>query len=127
MLQNVDEGVLKAQVVAYDYYGPVPDRKLVDTVKTLESLRKMAVGNLDYWSCRVGFKPMSKPEDVERCGLKGQADTEKLLKYLYYKDFRKRLRYRIDKYAKKAELKSAAELVSEVLASYKKKRPMESS
>ena len=127
LLHNASDGVLKAQVVMCDYYGPTnPGDKLASTVTALKSLRKVALTTLDYWSRRVGFLKMSTPEDVERYHLNVRADTVILLDYLQYADFRKRLRYRIDKYAGKGELKSAAELVGEVLASYKK-RPSKSS
>ena len=93
---------------------------LTDKVQELKALRMATLVTLDYWSRRVGFKRMSTPEDAERLHLKQRADTEILLDYLQHEAFRKRLRYRIDKYAKKEELKSIAELVSEVLDSYKK-------
>ena len=119
--QNSADGVLKAQVVAHNYYGLNPEGKLASTVQNLEMLREVVVLDLDYWSRRVGYRPMSKPEDVTRYGLNGRADTDILLGYLTDADFRARLYYRIDKYAKKGELRSAKELVHEVFASYKKR------
>ncbi|MBR3319843.1 hypothetical protein IKG20_00875 [Candidatus Saccharibacteria bacterium] len=122
LLRNAEEGIIPVQKVAYDYFGgPNSDRNLSREIVALDCLRATAVANLDYWSRRVGFKPMSTPGDVKRYHLTRRADTEILLEHLSKPDFRKRIYRRIDKYAKKGESKSPAELVMEVLLSYKKK------
>ena len=119
--RNAADGTLKAQMVAYDYFGPDADNKLAVTVAALDHLRHTAVYNLDYWSRRVGYKRMSTPRDVKVLRLKRRADTEILLDHLSKPDFRKRIYRRIDKYAKKGESKSPAEIVTEILLSYQKK------
>ena len=121
LLRNTEEGIIPVQKVVYDYFGgPNSDRNLSREIVALDCLRVTAIANLDYWSRRVGFKPMSTPEDVKRYHLTRRADTEILLEHLSKPDFRKRIYRRIDKYAKKGELKSPAEIVMEVLLSYKK-------
>lgn len=118
--RNAIDGASKAQVVAYQYYGNNASDKLDDVIGRLEWQMKSAMDNLNYWSREAGFKPMSTPEDVEKYHLDRRADTEILAGYLANADFRKRLYYRIDKYMRKGELKSAAELVDEIKKSYKK-------
>lgn len=119
--ENVDSGVLKTQVVAYKYCGGVnSDRELAERITALNSLRFTAVANLDYWSRRLGYKPMSTPQDVKRYQLKRRSDTEILLDHLSKPEFRKRMYYRIDKYSKSGECRSPAEIVTEVLLSFKK-------
>ena len=119
--ENVDAGVLKTQVVAYKYCGGVnSDRELAERITALNSLRFTAVANLDYWSRRLGYKPMSTPQDVKRYHLERRADTEILLEHLSRPEFRKRMYYRIDKYSRSGECRSPAEIVTEVLLSFKK-------
>ena len=120
--ENVDAGVLKTQVVAYKYCGGVnSDRELAERITALNSLRFTAVANLDYWSRRLGYKPMSTPQDVKRYHLERRADTEILLEHLSRPEFRKRMYYRIDKYSRSGECRSPAEIVTEVLLSFKKR------
>lgn len=120
--ENVEAGTVKAQMVAYKYFsGANADSKLDYEITALNALRLTGVATLDYWSRRVGYKPMSTPQDVKKYSLNKRADTEILLNHLAKPDFRKRIYRRIDKYAKKGELKSPAEVVTEVLLSYKKK------
>lgn len=120
--RNVADGVLKAQKVAYKYFGGAnSDRELAYEIVALDGLRMAAIVNLDFWSKRLGFKPMSTPDDMKRYHLDGRADTVILLDYLSNADFRKRMYYRIDKYTKKGVVKSITEVVLEILASYKKK------
>ena len=121
LLENALDGSFKAQKVADEYFS---DGKLAAKVQAISGMRYTAVMNLDYWSRRVGYKKMSTkydklPEDV-------RPDVEILLDYLQYEFFRKRLRYRIDKCVRDGELKSAAELVTEVLESLRKNPPKSS-
>lgn len=121
MLQNATDGVPKVQMIAYQYYHSDLEGKLTNEISRLKAQQISALVNLQYWSKKVGFKPMSTPDDVEKYHLTGHADTDKLLHYLAYTEFRKRLYYRIDRYSKRGELKSAADLITEVLGSFKKK------
>ena len=121
LLQNADEGVLKAQCVVFDYYKT--ERKLAQAIMATYPLLHAAVHNLDYWSRKVGYKRMSTPDDVKKYNLNRRADTVVLLEHLLKPDFRKRTYRRVDKYAKKKELKSPAEVVTEVLMSYKTRQP----
>lgn len=120
--ENVDAGVLKTQVVAYKYCGGVnSDRELAERITALNNLRFTAVANLDYWSRRLGYKPMSTPQDIKRYHLERRADTEILLKHLSRPEFRKRMYYRIDKYSRSGECRSPAEIVTEVLLSFRRR------
>lgn len=116
LLQNAADGISKVQAVVDKYYSD-SDNQLLGQIKALEAQRKAALENFQYWSTKVGFKPMSTPGDVEKHNLEGRADTTILLNYLNWPAFRTVLYKRIDKYAKKAELKSIANLATEVLQS----------
>lgn len=122
--KNAEEGILKPQKVAYEYFGGAnSDRGLAREIIALDNLRKTALVNLDYWSHRrMGYKPMSTPKDVEMLQLGRRADTEILLDHLSKPDFRDRMYYRIDKYAAKGEPKSPTDVVLEVLRSYQPKK-----
>lgn len=122
LLDNAMGGSPRAQKVIYDYH---PGGELAAKVQALNGMRYTAAMNLDYWSRRVGYKRMSTrydnklPEGV-------RPDVEILLDYLQYEFFRRRLKYRIYKCEKRGELKSAAELVTEVLDSLRKSPPKSS-
>ena len=85
------------------------DAHLYAEIERTRHLANTAAVNLDYWSRRVGFKPMS------------EKDIRVLLGHLYDGDFRKKLQYRISRNVKKHELTSVRDLVIEVLKAQAKK------
>ena len=109
--KNDADGVYPVQQVVYQTFGHCAAAKLAAEVDRRNSKQKVCVDNLDYWSQKVGYKPMSAK------------DKQVLLKHLYGAEFRKRMYYRIDKYSKREELYSPRDLVIEVLLSLKKKPP----
>ena len=105
--RNCAEGVFMAQKVQYDTFGPSDaPTKLAITVASYDRKQYACINNLDYWSQRVGFKPMSA------------RDKDVLIEHLNNGAFRSRMYYRIDKYARRNELYSARDLVIEVLRSF---------
>lgn len=105
--KNCADGVFPAQKVQYDTFGGSDaPTKLAITVASYNRKQYACVNNLDYWSQRVGFPPMS------------ERDKDVLIGHLYSGTFRSRMYYRIDKYARRNELYSARELVIEVLRSF---------
>lgn len=111
--KNDVDGVYPVQKVVYDTFGNNATSKLAIEVERRRLTQKACARNLNYWSQRVGFLPMR------------EVDLGILIKHLYDSDFRSRMYYRIDKFAKKNELVSARELVIDVLQSFlkQKKRP----
>lgn len=110
--KNDADGVFPVQKVVYDTFGAGGRQKLAIEVERRRLLQKACVRNLNYWSQRVGFLPM---RDV---------DMDILINHLYKPDFRQRVYYRIDKYAKKDTLVSARDLVIDVLRSFQKQRKL---
>ena len=104
--KNDADGVYPVQKVVHETFGANAAAKLALEVSRSNSMQKICVENLDYWSRRLGYKPMS------------EKDKQVLIRHLYGADFRKRMRYRVKKYAKRGELYSARELVLEVLRSF---------
>ena len=107
--KNDADGVYPVQQIVYQTFGHCAAAKLATEVNRRDSMQKVCVENLDHWSRKVGYKPMS------------EKDKKVLLKHLYGADFRKRMYYRIDKYYKRGELYSPRDLVIEVLKSLQKK------
>ncbi|MBR3220265.1 hypothetical protein IKF76_00120 [Candidatus Saccharibacteria bacterium] len=105
LMLNDADGVFPAQKVKHETFGKNgnADANLQIEVERARHTAFAAAANLDYWSRRVGFKPMS------------EKDTRVLLGHLYDGDFRKKLQYRINRNVKKELLASARDLVIEVL------------
>ena len=106
--KNDADGVFPAQKVVYDTFGADGRQKLAVEIELRRLTQKACARNLNYWSQRVGFKPMR------------EVDMDILINHLYEMDFRRRVYYRIDKFAEKDELVSARDLVIDVLRSFKK-------
>ena len=106
---NHADGVFPVQKIVWETFGGNAEAKLAGEVNRCDRNRRGWVKSLDKVSRQIGYKPMSNK------------DKEVLLTHLNDRDFRERLRYRIDKYAKAGTPYSARELVIEVLKSFQKK------
>jgi len=113
LAQNVQEGILPAQEVAFIYFGGTkgdPDVNITKTIENAYRAQVQAAKYLDGWSQRLGYKPMS------------EIDRRILIQHLYRPGFRKKMRYRIDRNLRKGISASARDLVLEVLRAEKKLR-----
>lgn len=113
LAENVNEGILPAQEVAFAYFGGPkgdPDVNLNVTIQKYYRAQIQAVKYLDGWSQRLGYMPMS------------EVDEKILMQHLYRAGFRQKMRYRIDRNLRKGISASARELVIEVLEAEKKLR-----
>ncbi len=110
--KNDADGVYPVQKVVYETFGSNATSKLGTETERRRVSQMTYARNLNYWSQRVGFKPMR------------QVDLEILIRHLYDPDFRSRMYYRIDKYNKKSELVSARDLVIDVLKSFLKQKKL---
>ena len=117
--ENANDGILITQVVRQKFHGS--EEKLAKRIDDLNDEMTKAMEKLVKYSEKVGFR-MSTPEDVKEYNLQRRADTEILLGYLLIPKFRERTYYRIDKFAKKGELKSPAEIVVDVAESFTLKK-----
>ena len=100
---NNADGVYPVQNVVRETFGGNAEAALAGEVARRDRTRRGCVDELDALSRQLGFKPMS------------DRDKEVLINHLFEPNFRKRMRYRIDKYAKAGMLFSARDLVIEVL------------